>query len=222
MGGGPGFVTIDLRERVGPEGNVTILEPSSFYLEYLQTTVQERGWNNVHLIRGTAETTKLPDSYFDLVFVRWVIAFVPDPELFLKNLAASLKPGGIIALQDYYYEGISLYPHGAFNRVPEAVIRYYRSQGGDPYITGSMPSLFRKFNIQPVEYSPHCLAGGPTDAVTEWASRFFTLHIPIMAERGIISADERDVFLNDWYDHRRNPDMLFFSPIVVDVAGKKL
>jgi hypothetical protein len=27
--------------------------------------------------------------------------------------------------------------------------------------------------------------------------------------------------LNDWVAHRSNPDAIFFSPLVVDVAGKK-
>ena len=108
VGAGPGFVSIDLRNMVGETGEVTALEPSEFYLDWLreQTSVQQ--WKNVHYIQGTAEQAALPSRYYDLVFVRWVIAFVPYPEKFLTQLFATLRVGGIIAIQDYYYEGLSL------------------------------------------------------------------------------------------------------------------
>jgi hypothetical protein len=53
----------------------------------------------------------------------------------------------------------------------------------------------------------------------EWAHRFFLLHIPLMAEKGVISREQADALMADWNAHRRNPDTLFFSPLVVDVAG---
>jgi hypothetical protein len=34
-----------------------------------------------------------------------------------------------------------------------------------------------------------------------------------------VSQQEGDAMLADWLVHRKNPDTLFFSPIVVDVAG---
>jgi hypothetical protein len=40
-----------------------------------------------------------------------------------------------------------------------------------------------------------------------------------MAEKSIISPEQRDALLADWDAHRQNPDALFFSPLVVDVAG---
>ena len=50
VGAGPGFVSIDLRNMVGETGEVTALEPSEFYLDWLreQTSVQQ--WKNVHCI----------------------------------------------------------------------------------------------------------------------------------------------------------------------------
>lgn len=221
VGAGPGFATIDLRELVGETGEVTALEPSTFYLSQLRKHTAERGWENVKCIEGTAEHTPLSLRSYDLVFIRWVIAFVPDPDRFLAQLVTTLRPGGIIALQDYYYEGLSLYPQGGvWDTMPDIVRAYYRSGGGDAYVTGKLPAMFKKHGLELVDFTPTCLAGGPSSGVMEWAHRFFSSHIPLMVEKGLLSSAQADALLGDWNAHRRNPDTLFFSPLVVDVAGR--
>jgi SAM-dependent methyltransferase len=221
-GAGPGLVTFDLRERVGDEGEVTALEPSKLYLEWLRKETRRRGYSNIRVLEGTAENSSLDPGQYDLVFSRWVIAFVQDAERFLQPLFNALRPGGVIAIQDYMYEGLALFPRGgAFDRIHAAVLAYYRSVGGDPYVTASLPGLFHRHGIQTLECSPHSLAGGTDSGVMQWAHRFFTVHIPRMVERGILGETEGAAMIADWTAHARNPDALFFSPIVVDVAGRK-
>ena len=220
VGAGPGFVSMDLRELVGETGEVTALEPSQFYLDWLGKKIATKGWNNVKLVQGTAEDASLPTRHYDLVFVRWVVAFVPNPEQFLARLFPALRVGGIMAVQDYYYEGLSLYPQGSsWDAMPAIVRAYYRSGGGDSYVTAKIPAIFKKYGLDLVDLTPTCLAGGPTSGVMEWAHRFFSLHVPLMAEKGIISIDQANALLADWQAHRQNPETLFFSPLVVDVAG---
>jgi SAM-dependent methyltransferase len=222
VGAGPGFVAMDLRDRVGATGEITVLEPSEFYLDRFRKEVELRGWDNVIVVRGSAEEAKLPSDHFDFVFVRWVIAFVPDPERFLLRLISTLRRGGIIALQDYYYEGLSLYPRGgAFDRMADVVREYYRWGGGDPYVTGKIPALFRRNRLQLIEFTPNCLAGGPESPIMEWAHRFFTTHTQLMVDAGLVEQQLGKAMVADWLSHRSNPESLFFSPIVVDVAGRR-
>jgi len=222
-GAGPGLVAMDLRERLGKGCEITALEPSEFYLKWFQAESEKRGWTNIRFIQGTAETADLPSQYYDFIFSRWVIGFVPDPEKFLAGLIRSLRPGGIIALQDYIYEGLSLFPSGgAFDRMPDAVRAYWRTGGGDPYIASRIPMMFKKHGIQQIDFTPNCLAGGNTSNVMEWAHRFFITHTQMMVDKGVMTQREGDAMLNDWLAHRDNTDTLFLSPIVVDVSGKRL
>lgn len=221
VGAGPGFVAADLRERVGERGEVTVLEPSHYYLEWFRGEVRKRNWANIKFAPASVEEAQLPVQEYDLVFVRWVIAFVADPERFLLQLLTSLRPGGVIAFQDYYYEGLSLFPRGgAFDDMSEVVKAYYRSVGGDPYVTGLLPTLFKRHGLELVEFSPHSLAGGPSSGIMEWAHRFFITHVQAMIDKGAATQAQGDAMLKDWHAHRSNPDAIFFSPIVVDVAAK--
>jgi ubiquinone/menaquinone biosynthesis C-methylase UbiE len=222
VGAGPGFISLDLRLRVGAQGAVTALEPSEFYLEWLGKESKRRRWKNIETIVGTAETTPLAENHYNLIIVRWVIAFVPDPARFLLPLIRSLRKGGILAIMDYWYEGLSLYPQGgAFDRAADAVRKYYRSGGGDPYVTGKLPEIMRANGLRMIDFTPTQIAGGPDSAIIEWAHRFFVPHLPLMAGKGDCSKEEADAMLQDWLEHRKNPNTIFFSPIVVHVAGRK-
>jgi hypothetical protein len=109
---------------------------------------------------------------------------------------------------------------GPWDRMADIVRAYYRSGGGNAYVAGRIPEMFTRYGLRLVDFTPNCLAGGPTSGVMEWAHRFFTLHIPLMAEKGIISRDEASQLLTDWQAHRHKAETLFFSPLVVDVAGR--
>jgi SAM-dependent methyltransferase len=222
VGAGPGFVSFDLCDRVGGSGSVTALEPSPLYHDWFAREVLSRGARNIQTIRATVNEATLPHEKYDLIFARWVIGFVADAEQFIRTLLPSLKPGGVIAFQDYYYEALSLYPRGGpFDKMADAVRAYWRSDGGDPYVTGSIPAWLRKHNVVVTDFTPHVHAGGPESDLIEWAHRFFTMHIQHMVEKNVLSQQSGDAMLADWLAHRKNPDTIFFSPIVVDVAGRK-
>lgn len=222
VGAGPGLVSAELRKRVGDEGRVTALEPSQFFLDVCRSEARAQGWTNVDFIHGIAEEAAIRPALYDLIFARWVIAFVPDPDRFLRRLLPSLKPGGIIAMQDYWYEGLSLYPRGgAFDGMPDVVRAYYRSEGGDAYVTGRALEILRREGLRIIDLAPNQLAGGPESGVAEWMHRFFVPHIPLMVDKGVLSSSEAQRVLEDWHAHRQNPNALFFSPIVVDFAGER-
>ena len=219
VGAGPGFVTADLRELVGDTGHVTALEPSKMYLDHIRTTAQDHGWTNVEPVLGTAETAKLPNASYDLVYVRWVLNFVPDRPAFLCALVPFVKPGGVVAVEDYFYEGLGVHPRGTdFDRMPDIVRRYYRSGGGDAYGIAEMPSVLRNEGFGLVIFAPQQQVGGKDSPVFQWASKFFRLHLPIMAERNVIDAEERDRQLKNLDRLGADPDMFFFSPIVMQCA----
>jgi len=221
-GSGPGFVSADLRERIGEGGELTSLDQAGYYLEWIRGEAARRGWDNLVCVAGSVEEVTLPENAFDLIFIRWVLSFARDATAFVKKLIPSLRSGGVIAIEDYYYEGLSLYPHGgAFDRMADYARAYYESAGGDLYVTAKVPPIARELGLEVCDFRPNQLAGGPASPVMEWGHQYFTVHIPLMAEKGLMTPQERDALLADWHEHRKNPDALYFSPIVVDVAARK-
>lgn len=221
-GSGPGFVSFDLREITGDTGEITALEPSEMYLNHYKNYVKEKGWLNAKAILGAVETTELPENYYDLIFSRWVIGFVPEPELFISKLTRALKPGGILALQDYAFHGLNLYPAGgSYDKLAPYVSEYWKLTGGDLRIAERIPEMFKNNGFKLSVYKPNSIAGSPGSGIFEWHHLFITHHIPVMIEKNIMPEHIGKEILDDWNKHRANPESIFFSPLAVDIAGVK-
>jgi SAM-dependent methyltransferase len=164
----------------------------------------------------------LVDGSYDVVLARWILSFLPDPRAVIARLARLLKPGGVLAIQDYNHEGISLFPESeGFRAVVRATRALWASRGGDMWVAARLPGVFRADGLALVDYTPTVLAGGPSSGVFRWADSFFPVHSENMVRAGLLTAAERERFLAEWAARLADPDATFFSPILLDVAGRK-
>jgi ubiquinone/menaquinone biosynthesis C-methylase UbiE len=222
LGCGPGFVVEDLRARVGSTGSVVALDESPLWIEHLTGVLRERGIENVELVRSRIQDAELAPSSFDFIFSRWVFSFLPQPAAVVKKLARALKPGGVFAIEDYNHEGISIFPESrGLDAVVRATRAMYAQAGGDPWVAGRMRRVFREAGLEVVSITPNVMCGGPESMVFKWAGRFFPHFSEVMMGKGLLSGDERELFLKEWGERERDPDALFFSPFVVDAAARK-
>jgi SAM-dependent methyltransferase len=53
----------------------------------------------IHIIEGTLEAVSFPEKFFDCVLMYQLLEHLWDPTAGLRKLAASLKPGGVIAIE---------------------------------------------------------------------------------------------------------------------------
>ena len=222
LGCGPGFVSLDLAQRVGPTGSVVALDEARHWTEWLALKAQERGFANVKTICARIQDADLQEGSFDLVFSRWVFSFLSDPSGIAKSLARCLKPGGVLAIEDYNHEGVSLFPESeGFRAVVRATRALYKSHGGDQFVMGRIPAIFAAAGLETVEIHPNVLCGGPTSGVFRWADSFFPRFSAVYEQKGLMSAAERQLFLSEWETRKQNPLSILYSPMVVDAAGRK-
>src|SRR5690349_20933708 len=79
LGCGPGFVTLELAERVGPKGAVLAVDESERWIAHVGGEVARRKIANVNVRRSRVEELVLEPASFDVVFARWVFSFLADP-----------------------------------------------------------------------------------------------------------------------------------------------
>jgi SAM-dependent methyltransferase len=222
LGCGPGLLLESLRRRVGPTGQVDALDESPVWMALLRAKSAERGWTNVRLLHAHIEEARLDEGAYDLVFSRWVMEFLPRPAEKISRLARALKVGGLLALEDYNHEGISLFPESeGFRAVVRATRALWASRGGDMFLAGRLPGFFRAAGLEPLPLETTVLAGGPDSGVFRWADAFFPPHSENMVKAGLLTAAEREQFLREWAERKSDRDALFFSPIVVDAAARR-
>ncbi len=95
VGCGCGQTSLQLAERVGPEGSVTGIDISSVMLARARD--RAAGWGSVRFENADAQTEELPAGHFDRIFSRFGVMFFGDPKAAFRNLHAACKPGGRLA-----------------------------------------------------------------------------------------------------------------------------
>lgn len=87
----------------------------------------------IEVRRVDIRTDQLPPGAFDLVHARLVLEHLPDRRDIVGALAAALRPGGWLVIEDYDWTGLSLEDADPqFDRVAEAVIAFMQQAGFDP------------------------------------------------------------------------------------------
>jgi SAM-dependent methyltransferase len=176
----------------------------------------------VRTVRARIQDADLAAESFDLVFARWVLSFPADPASLVRRISSSLKIGGVFAVEDYNHEGVSLFPESAgFRAVVRATRELYAQAGGDAWVAARLPSIFRGAGLEAISFVPNVLCGGPGSGPFRWAGLFFPHFSEAMEQKGLLTSEERQRFLTEWSERETNPDAMFFSPIVVDAAGRK-
>ena len=99
LGSGAGDVAMLCADLVGPQGAVVGIEANGKIVDSARRRVQAMGWQNVEFREGDIRGLDLPRG-FDAVVGRWVLMYVEEPDLLLRQVTRLLRPGGIVAFQE--------------------------------------------------------------------------------------------------------------------------
>nr|WP_268235019.1 methyltransferase domain-containing protein [Arthrobacter sp. BL-252-APC-1A] len=109
VGCGPGSITVDLAAVAAP-GRVTGLDRSEDVLVQARALAAERGTENVEFLPGNVYDLDFPDDTFDVVHAHQVLQHLTDPVAALHERRRVTRPGGLVAVRDADYHGMSWYP----------------------------------------------------------------------------------------------------------------
>ena len=101
IGAGYGEMTVLIAQEVGASGHVFSNDLSETAREKIADNVKKAGVTNVTIIPGGEAVTNFPEHCCDAVFMRNVYHHFRDPATMNASIAASLKPGGRVAVIDF-------------------------------------------------------------------------------------------------------------------------
>ena len=94
VGPGTGYYTLDVAERVKPDGEVDVVDLQQEMLDHTMRRAGERGLANVTPTRSDATSMPYEDATFDAAYLVTVLGEIPDQDAAIRELARVLKPGG--------------------------------------------------------------------------------------------------------------------------------
>ena len=100
VGGGTGFFTVPLAERVGPDGAVYSVELQRGMLAQQKKRVGASGAANAWLHQANALDLPFADSSFDRAVLIALLPMLSDKRRALQEIRRVLKPGGLLAVSE--------------------------------------------------------------------------------------------------------------------------
>ena len=105
IGSGPGFFTLPMADRVGPSGKVYAVDVEPRMIERLLERSAESGVSNIEALLFQGDSLPLPDEGIDAALMANVLHELEDQGSILRQVANSLRPGGVLAVVEWKKEG---------------------------------------------------------------------------------------------------------------------
>ncbi len=118
LGAGTGYFSVRLaRSAAAPKVYAVDIEPSM--IAYLKKRAATEGLKNIVAVQASPESANLPEPV-DLILIVDTLHHIADREIYLRKLAASLKPQGRLAIIDWRRGG-PMGPPEEFRFTPEEI-----------------------------------------------------------------------------------------------------
>lgn len=143
VGCGGGHVSLLASQLVGPEGHVTAIDFDQEIIRLAAADAKESGIENVTYRSMDAYELEY-ENEFDVVYSRFLLSHLQQPEVVLNKMARSVVKGGSVIVEDIDFSGHFCHPSSdAFS----AYVNYYctisRNNSQNPYIGLALPSMFQ-------------------------------------------------------------------------------
>ena len=223
VGCGPGFASLELADVVRPNGKVLAIDQSDRFLAHLSEQCQARGVTNITTLQRDLTDFEFDDIRADGAWLRWVLAFLPDPERVLKHVAQALKPGAYIAIHEYYaYETWRLVPSDVvFESFVAAVMGSWRAHGGEPNVGLRVAPWLERLGFRIVSTRTITELVTPSQHRWYWPATFAHSGLERLVHLGDVAPGDaermRESFREMWAQGTR-----MVTPGVVEVIATKL
>ena len=220
VGCGPGVFLREIAE-MHPEIEVVGVDISSRRVR--DANERLRGLPNARANVGDALALPFEANSFDLVFCRFLLEYLPDKALAVREMTRVCTPGGKILLQDLDGQLVWHFPEDAeLHKTTERVVDHLAATGFDPFVGRKLFSLCLSASLSDVnvQLDPYHLYAGTIDEkqFSHWQMKLEIARPQLMevlgSEEAARSYSER--FLN----YLQNPDTLTYSCLFT-VTGTK-
>lgn len=134
---GAGDQTLDIAERVGPQGFVLATDLSPTILDFASINARRAGHSNIETRVVDGERLQVDEASFDAAVCRLGLMFFPDPLQGLREMYRALKPGGGVCTMVFSRPEMN----PCITIVMSTALEHAGLPPRDPYLRGGLLSL---------------------------------------------------------------------------------
>jgi SAM-dependent methyltransferase len=220
FGCGVGATTRTLAEMVGPAGSVTGVDVSAAQLEQGRRLCEAEGIGNARFVEASATASGLPRNSFDLVYCRYLLLHLLDPEACLDEMFEILKPGGVLVVEDGDLTSAGSSPASSLRWFADLFGRLGPARGLDYTLERRLYHLVKAAGFPEPEIEIHqpAITHGEDRFLLKWSVEEAA---PAFVGAGLVTAAEMDTILAEMDRDSRDPDILVLSPRMSLVWARK-
>lgn len=221
VGCGPGYASLDLAEVVGPSGKVVSIDRSRRFLNALKSMCLQRGLTNVASLELDLNVADLPALAADGAWARWVFAFVKNPRSLVERVAATLKPGGVFVLHEYFdYSTWKLMPRSPeLEEFVRIVMQSWRADGGEPDIALDLPIWLKESGFELKCLRPIIDVVPPSNHVWRWPTAFVQVGLRRLVDLGYLDSERARVISETLTARESAPNTFMVTPAVLEIIA---
>lgn len=152
VGCGGGGVTLMAAKMVGDTGRVTAIDFDEEIISLDKKDAKNRHIKNTSYHAQSAYEINYSNE-FDIVYSRFLLSHLQEPQLVLNNMLRSAKPGGRIVVEDIQFSGHFCHPAcNAFEQYLSLFTATAQQRGQNANIGPHLVSMFKTAGIQQINF----------------------------------------------------------------------
>ena len=219
IGCGAGLVSLWMAELgasvIAVDGKAAQIETASRY-------AREVGISKIEFRAADAYETGLPRGAFDLVYSRFLMCHLHDPVRAMREMHALLKPGGVLACEDYDQQSVTSEPlSDAYTRLNEVSNGMDEVFGVNSWDIGSrLGELVAEagFETPEVRVQQHAFHRGGEKRLWELTLQEAR---PAIVEHGVAPSEELDRICGELRRIAEDESVLVIVACVTQVCARK-
>lgn len=195
IGCGVGDVSLLAATFVGPGGEVVGVDKDSRSLQLARQRAAEQRLDNVCFVEADLDSVSL-SGRFDVLLGRFVLMYLGDAVHTVKRLSSLVRPGGIVAFQEYWMDHPVLgfpEPVDAWERAVGYVVDTFYRAGVDVHLGPKLPAIFTSAGLSlPELHVDVHFFGAANDLTLRVAAETLRSITPLAEKTGVATAQDID------------------------------
>lgn len=179
--------------------------------------IESLAGDSIDVRRLDIRTDELPEGEFDLVHSRLVLEHLPDRRQILDRLAATLRPGGWMVIEDFDCTALGFdQDDPLFERVREAILELSRRAGSEPYYGRRVVADMAAAGLTEVRGEGRAKVIDSRTTGFDFFRLSFESLRSALVEAGLLSREDADAAAA-----RFGADIRVFTPIMMAGIGRR-
>ena len=220
LGCGGGDVTLAIARVVGPGGSVVGIDMDAVKIDLARQDASDQGVEHVEFRSGDA-TALDAHSEYDLVYARFLLTHLVDPEAALRRMITAVEPGGVVVVEDLDHSAVFAYPNcPALDRFVTLYNATAQGRGGDPEIGPKLMGMLRRAGLDGIQLraTQPVFMDGP-------AKRIHQITLDNVKDAillaGLATAEELESLAGELDAFAADTDTIMAFPRVFQVCGRR-